>query len=176
MKHRYEESEKWQRVAGPTFALVLLLIATSGLAMARSGSRSRDGDATVISEFIARHESRENGIENAANLRTTMAGDLNHDGVSDLALLYTLEGQNGTSNYVQHLAVFLRLKGRLVPVADAIVGGKTYRSAQIASIKNNVIFLRILNFAENDPSCCPSLKGATRYELEGNKLKELPRK
>lgn len=101
-----------------------------------------------------------------------MEGDLNRDGVSDLAVLYTIEGSAGGLNWAQFLAVFIRAKGELVPVTDTEVGAKGIRSVELQSIRNNVIFFKTLNYGPKDPACCPSEKGTTRFVLANRRLKE----
>ena len=91
-------------------------------------------------------------------------------------MLYTIEGQNGTNNYVQYLAVFLSLKGRLVYAANTPVGGKGHRAMELTSIKGNVMFFETTAYAKRDPACCPTIKGRTRYALVGKKLTEMSRK
>jgi len=151
---------------------ILLICLVCAAALAAAGQR--DDDA-VISKFIASQESYENGHE-AKDYRTVLRGDLNHDGVPDAAVLYTLEGANGTNNYVRHLAVFLRTNGTLVPTAHAVVGGKNYRAIVMKAIQDNAILCDTTDYASNDPTCCPTIKGSTRYLLDGDKLKELPAK
>jgi hypothetical protein len=80
-----------------------------------------------------------------------------------------------SNNYVQYLAVFIRRSGRLVPVASEAVGGKNYRAADLKRIRNGVIFFETLDYKDKDASCCPSIKGQTRYSLVGRKLKEVER-
>ena len=101
-----------------------------------------------------------------------MVGDLNHDGMADTAVLYTIEGQNGSNNYIQFLAVFLRTKSGLVFAANATVGGKNNRGADLVSINNGEVVLDTMGYGPKDPSCCPTLQGSTRYALVARKLKE----
>jgi len=156
----------------PAARLLLLIVVLCARAFASPGQHA---DTAAINKFIASQESYENG-QQAEGFRAVLRGDLNHDGIPDAAVLYTLEGQNETNNYVQYLAVFVRVKGRLVPIAHAPVGGKNYRAIKIKAIENDMILCNTLGYAPNDPSCCPTIKGSTRYALEGNKLKELGRK
>ena len=156
-----------------TFAKLVLAILVLCLSSFTSGAQS--GDAGVIDKFIARQAARENGAE-PEGIRKVITGDLNHDGVADTAVLYTIEGQNGTNNYVQYLAVFLSRKGRLVYAAHTPVGGKNRRAMELTSIKDNVMFFDTTGYAKRDPACCPTIKGRTRYALVGKKLTELSRK
>ncbi|HZI62507.1 MAG TPA: hypothetical protein VFD62_17465 [Pyrinomonadaceae bacterium] len=152
--------------------LALLLIYASGPVAGQAQSNLRRADHVVIDRFIVKQQSEDTGFEDEGNERTMMIGDLNHDGLSDAVVLYMLEGQNGTNNYVQHLAVFVRRRGVLVPLTDAVVGGKYYRTAELKGIKNKQILFETLDYADNDARCCPSIKGKTAYVLKGAQLKE----
>ncbi len=133
---------------------------------------AQDNDTAAINRFISSQESLKNGYQ-AEGIRTVVTGDLNHDGVPDTAVLYTLEGQNRSNNYLQYLAVFLRRNGRLVHIAHKEVGGKSFRAIELTSIKDNVIMLKTTDYGEKDPTCCPTIEGSTRYVLNGARLKEL---
>jgi len=149
------------------FVLPVVLLCTFA-----SASSVQNQDITIIDKFISKQATQEGGDE-FEDARKVMAGDLNRDGVPDLAVLYTIEGQNGSNNYVQYLAVFIRAKGGLVPVAHTAVGGKSNRGVELRSIRNNVIFFKTLNYGPKDAACCPSKRGATRFVLVNGRLKEL---
>jgi hypothetical protein len=150
-----------------TPALILILLCVSS-----SSSLSDDRDIDIINKFISKQESQESGNE-YRDARRVIARDLNRDGISDLAVLYTIEGQNGTNNYVQYLAFFIRVNGRLVYVTHTAVGGRLYRDVETESIKDNVIFLKTLNYTAKDAACCPSKEGMAQYALVRHRLKEL---
>ncbi len=156
-----------------TFAKLVIPIIV--LCLSSLTLQAQRDDTAVIDKFIASQAARENGEEPEA-IRKTITGDLNHDGIPDAAVLYTIEGQNGSNNYVQYLAVFLRRKGRLVYAAHKPVGGKNRRSIELTSIKDNVMFFDTTAYAARDPSCCPTIKGRTRYALAGNRLAEVRHK
>lgn len=97
-----------QTFAAQVVTLVLLLISAGGPVAGQAQTRLQKADRTVIDQFIVQQQSEEAGFEDEGNERTIMAGDLNRDGLPDAIVLYMLEGQNSTNNYVQHLAVFVR--------------------------------------------------------------------
>jgi hypothetical protein len=80
-------------------------------------------------------------------------------------VLYTIEGQNGSNNHVQYLAVFTRANRQLVHLTHTSVGSKTYRDVELDSISNGLINLTTNSFAKNDPACCPTLKGKAWFKL-----------
>lgn len=126
----------------------------------------------VVDKFIAEQASREGG-EEYEEARKVVAGDLNRDGIPDLAVLYTVEGQHGSNNYVQYLAVFIRVRGALVPAGHTAVGGKSRRGVELQSVRGGTIFLKTLSYRPKDASCCPSRRGVTRFVLVSRRLKEL---
>jgi len=142
------------------------------LCVAAFAAPAQNADTAVIEKFIAKQASEDSGEEYEA-ARTVMAGDLNHDGVFDVAVLFTIEGQNGTNNYIQYLAAFVRTKRGLVPSANTFVGGKGNRDIDLVSIKNNVIHLKTMSHRDDDPSSTPSKKGTARFVLVKHSLKEL---
>jgi hypothetical protein len=155
------------RALTTTAALILTLLYFSS-----STALAQNADNETINKFISTQASRERGEEYEA-ARKVVEGDLNRDGVSDVVVLYTIEGQDGTNNYVQYLAAFVRKNGALMPVPHTSVGGKNYRSVELEFINKGVIALATLKYAKKDPSCCPSKKGLASYMLVKGKLKEV---
>jgi hypothetical protein len=143
-----------------------LLIAIASLTVA-----AQSDDKTVVDKYIAAQAKRERG-EEPDDIRKTIEGDLNHDGSADVAVLYTIEGQGGSNNYIQYLAVFVRKKTGLVFAAKTPVGGKNHRGMELTSIKDNVMHFDTTGYADRDPSCCPSIKGTTTFTLTRRKLTE----
>jgi hypothetical protein len=149
----------------------MILRLTLLIAIASMTVPAQSDDKTVVDKFIASQAKRERG-EEPDDVRKTIAGDLNHDGTADVAVLYTIEGQGGSNNYIQYLAVFVRKKTGLVFAARTPVGGKNRRGIELTSIKDNVMHFDTSGYTDRDPSCCPSLKGTTTFKLAGNKLIE----
>ena len=128
-------------------------------------------DYPVVDKFIAAQAKREHG-EEPEGIRKMVTGDLNHDGLPDLAVLYTIEGQNGSNNYIQYLAVFVQTKNGFVHASHRSVGGKNWREIEIKSVSDGLINLDTTDYGEKDPSCCPTIKGSTRFILAGRVLRE----
>ena len=152
-------------------ALVLSL-ALVFLCVASSVVFAQNPDLETVKKFISAQASKEQG-EEYEEARKVIVGDLNRDGQADLAVLYTIEGQDGTNNYIQYLAAFVRKSGALAPAAHQMVGGKNYRSVELQVIDKGVILLTTLSYTSKDPSCCPSRKGSASYQLTGGKLRVL---
>ena len=144
--------------------LAIVLCATCSASFAQS-------DTAAIDKFISAQATKLAGSE-YEDARKVVTGDLNHDGVPDTAVLYTIEGMNGSNNYIQYLAVFLQTKKGLVYAAHQPVGGKNHRDVDLTSISNGLINLNTVNYAPKDPSCCPTIKGRTTYALAGGVLRE----
>jgi hypothetical protein len=149
------------------FVLPVVILASP--ALLASGQTQ---DIAVVESFIAKQARQENG-EEYAEARKLMTGDLNHDGVPDLAVLYTIEGQNGTNNYLQYLAAFIRTNGKLLAAAHTVVGGKLNRDVELESINDNVIRFNTLSYRATDPASTPSRKGTARFVLIKRRLREL---
>jgi hypothetical protein len=162
-----------KRQAPESTSLVLVLLALAWYTP--SVSAQQEQDAATIDTFIARQAYRERG-EEYRDARKVVAGDLTHDGVPETVVLYTIESQGGTNNYVQYLAVFARGDGRLLPLTYTEVGGKSTRSVELTSVDDNTIRLDTLGYGPQDASCCPSVKGTTGYVLVGRALREQKRR
>ena len=158
-----------------TALVVVCLVAVPTAAQSQSSSASplKHPDKAAIDKFISDQESELGGQE-YKDARKVITGDLNHDGISDLAVLYTIEGTGGGNNYTQYLAVFLRLDrivaGGRFRAIQTVAGGKGNRSVQLESIRSNVIFLTTLSYAPSDAMCCPSIKGTAQFVVADGKL------
>lgn len=132
-------------------------------------------DSAVIENYIVEKERILKAGE-YKNARRFMEGDLTRDGVSDLAMLYTLEGiGGGGNNYSFFLAVFEKTADGIKFIADAKVGGKTTRSLSFESIEDGTMTFNTKFIWKNDALCCPSGSGKAFYTLNHRqkKLNEL---
>ena len=127
-------------------------------------------DERLINSYISRQAGQAHGVA-ATDSKTIVLGDLNNDGVPDIAVLYSVE-HTETTNYEIYLAVFVRSKTGLRPVANEAVGGKWYRAIGDMAVRRNTIELETTDYGDDDPRCCPTIKGKTRYVLVGSTLKE----
>jgi len=124
----------------------------------------QDQDKAAIESFISNQATREHG-EEYPDARKVVTGDLNGDGTPETVVLYTIEGQNGTNNHIQYLAVFKRVNGQLLHVTHVAAGSKLDRDVELDSVTNGMINLTTMRFAKNDPACCPTVKGKASYRL-----------
>jgi len=150
---------------------VVLQLTLTAVLGAAPQSWVAETDAKVIDDFIARQSRSERGVE-YKEARKVLTGDVNRDALPDIVVLYTIEGQGGSNNYVQYLVVFVRSRDKLVPLTHASVGGKSYRAVELQGIRDNQIYLDTLDYLRTDPACCPSKKGTTHYRIINRKLKE----
>jgi hypothetical protein len=155
-----------------TLSLAFFLVTLSSGSVPQS---QQSQDTKVIDKFISAQAAREKG-EEPEGIRKTASGDLNHDGLTDVAVLYTIEGQDGSNNYVQYLAVFLGTRKGLVPSAHRAVGGKNYREVMLTGVSDGLIHVDTTDYGPKDPSCCPTKKGSSTFALQGRVLKERRRK
>jgi hypothetical protein len=164
---RYSSKEKALRLLVITTFLLLVQVAFS--------VELTDSDSKVIENYLIEKERELKGGE-YKKARKYMEGDLNRDGVSDLAMLYTLEGiGGGGNNYSFFLAVFERTSNGIKFVTDAKVGSKVTRSLNFESIEDGTITFNTKFIWKNDAFCCPSGKGKAYYILKTRqrKLREL---
>lgn len=148
-----------------------ILSLTFVLVAAAYGVAAQSADTKVIDRFISAQAAKEKG-EEPDGIRKMAGGDLNHDGVSDVAVLYTIEGQNGSNDYIQYLAVFRRTGRGLVYAGHRAVGGKNRRQVELTRIEHNLIYVDTMGYGPRDPSCCPTKKGGTTFLLKAGVLKE----
>jgi len=134
----------------------------------------QDQDKAAIDKFISNQATRERG-EEYPDARKVVTGDLNGDGTPETVVLYTIEGQNGTNNHIQYLAVFERVNGQLVHMTHVDVGSKSNRGVELDSVTNGMINLTTMRFGPNDPACCPTVKGKAWYRLVKGTLQAVRR-
>ena len=139
------------------------------ISLSASFTSAQNADKAAIDKFISAQATREHG-EEYPDARKVVAGDLDKDGVAETVVLYTIEGQNGSNNHIQYLAVFTRANRQLVPLTHTSIGSKSYRDAELDSITNGLINLTTMTLAKNDPACCPTVKGKAWYKLALGKL------
>lgn len=149
-----------------------LLIAVEIICAAPLTLAQSQSDKSIISSFIAQQAKRERATE-YEEARSIVNGDLNADSAEDAVVLYTIEGQGGSNQYIQYLAVFLNRKGKLVYATHQVVGGKNRKSIDSVSIKDGKINLQTMEYLPTDASCCPSKKGQMRFILSGGRLKKI---
>jgi hypothetical protein len=156
-------------------ALASLVVALAlGIPSARASGAPpalQPADQKVIDRYLSNLANQLGGQIPQEVPQTIRTGDLNHDGTPDVSVLFTIEGPG--NGYAQYLAVFLRTNGKLTPLDHATVGGKFYRAAKLISIQDGLINLDTTGYAPHDPTCCPTIKGTTQYQLVANKLKEI---
>ena len=150
------------------FALNLLL---ANLALSQE---LQTRDVETVENYIKSKEKSLSAGE-YPQARQFMPGDINHDDIADLSVIYTLESiGGGGNNYSFFLAVFKRTNDGLEFVADAKVGGKGTRSLFFESIEDGVITFTTKFLWKHDALCCPSGGGKAFYILDyRNFLREL---
>jgi len=152
-------------------ALVSVLAAIVWCAMFSSAATAAGDDAAAIDRFIATQARREHGAE-YRDARQIVVGKLSGVASPQTVVLYTIESQGGSNDHAQYLAVFVSRSGALLPVARIDAGGKSRRSVELKSITDGAIMLATVGYAADDASCCPSVKGTTRYVLVNGMLRE----
>ncbi|MEL6046732.1 hypothetical protein AAGG49_18830 [Stenotrophomonas maltophilia] len=122
-------------------------------------------DAEIITAAIAERARRDGGSE-FAEARRSAEGDLDGDGMPDLAVLYTLEGAGGGNTAYGYLAAFVRGTGQLTLVDTVVLPG----SAEGIALKDGSVHFKLLSLGPDDSDCCPSVEEDAAYVLHGGKL------
>jgi len=107
-------------------------------------------------------------IEEYPDARIIIMGDINNDGVPDIVVQYCIEQSNGSHYF---LAGFDGKTFALL--AHARIGGKGSREVKLQCIKSSFITIDTQTYSDDDPDCCPSLEGISRYVLYGNEFYEV---
>lgn len=162
---RFSRVRTHKNIILSSLLFVFEIISAAPLTPAQSES-----DKVTINRFISQQAKRERATE-YEEARSIVKGDLNADSAEDAVVLYTIEGQGGSNQYIQYLAVFINRKEKLVYATHQIVGGKNRRSIDSVSIKDGKINLQTLEYLSTDPSCCPSKKGQMKFIFSGGRLK-----
>jgi hypothetical protein len=97
-------------------------------------------------------------------------GDFDGDGVSDAAVIYTLEGAHHSNTYEQFLAVRSSREGGWL--RHTLAGGKEVRTVTGVRIVGGRVELALLEYAQSDASCCPSRPASTSYAFRDRALVE----
>lgn len=94
------------------------------------------------------------------------AGDLNSDGVGEVAALIS-ENYGGSGVFV-FLAVYTEEGGKLLFQSSILVDDRPQLNK--LSIADGQIFLDATIHGSNDPMCCPTLRSTRHYMLANNQL------
>lgn len=128
-------------------------------------------DDAVIESAIAITARSEAGDE-YQDARKVAAGDLDGDGTSDAAALFTIEaGSQNTST--QYLSAFLRQGDGALKFASATTVGGTGNAINDVVVEEGAIRLKTLTLGPDDPDCCPSVERKVEYLLHNGKLKQV---
>ncbi len=140
-----------------------------------------------VRDAISKEAGNNRGAE-YCEYREVAFGDLDNDKQQDIAVVYTIEGACSESDEVdlqpgtcgnkasQFLIAFLH-ENKIPPVlGPIIIGERGGRAIDSLAIRNSTIEAETLEWTENDPMCCPSKKGRTRFTIDSGRLKELTAK
>lgn len=126
-----------------------------------------------IQEAVQRHiaaQARQMEARENPTVRMVAVGDLDGDGIEDVAVVYTFEGSHHGNGYEQYLAVSSSRQGS--GFFDVRVGGKGVRAVDGVKITAGRVELVLREYAPSDASCCPSRPARTSYILKNEVLFE----
>lgn len=152
------------RLIAPAAVLGVALWAGCGVAAAAAGVAD-----PAIGRWIAAHAKKMHGAE-LADARYAVRGDIDGDGRSDVAVLYTLRGRGRDDRLLRFLAVFRGGQRSLEYRAHILVGGKGIREVNRATILQRTVEIEALEYRTGDAACCPTQFVKRRYRLNGHKL------
>ena len=136
-----------------------------------SAQGTQASDDAVIENAIAITASSEAGDE-YKDARKVATGDLNGDGASDAAALFTIEvGSQNTS--AQYLSAFLRQGDGSLKFASTTPVGGTSNAINEVAVEEGAVRLKTLALGPDDPDCCPSVEEKVEYLLHNGKLKRV---
>lgn len=97
---------------------------------------------------------------------------MDNDGDQDAAIIIYFgppNGGGGGSN-APTLVVFANDNGQFSFAAYEDWGGEQVRNANLKPVRNGKIYVETMSYSDQDPLCCPSIKGLKVYSLVGNRL------
>ena len=161
------------------FAWVLMAVVTSPVA-------ASPRDEAEIQQWLTKHANQAQSTEVAA-ARSRVVGDLNGDGRSEVAVLYTLKPRAPRRGESRYLAVFKRVPDSSQPArpdgvpnarrewvlryhAHVLVSGPGSGETNRVSIIDRTLVLEMLAFAPGDAACCPTRVTTRRYHMASRGL------
>lgn len=160
------------RLQNPRLSLpaAVLRVALWAGCCAAGAAAAADGVADpAIGRWIAVHAKKMHGVE-LADARYAVRGDIDGDGRSDVAVLYTLRGGGRDGRLLRFLAVFRSGQRALEYRAHILVGGQGIREVNRATILQRTVEVEALEYRAGDAACCPTQFVKRRYRLNGGKL------
>lgn len=129
-------------------------------------------DESAVDQAIQIAASAVSG-EEYRDARLSASGDIDGDGLSDLAVVFTVEVASANTA-TQNLAAFVRQPdGNLRFVGSTVVGAQGGASVGRVAIDQGSVVLTTLTLGPNDPDCCPSVEASTRFTLVEGSLKQM---
>jgi hypothetical protein len=179
------------RTLGVAAVSVLVSLLLANFACARGDTTaSREQPAQTVATATPLDTERSYTLESLiADVTTTQAqqmggsyygrateiarGDIDGDGDSDAAVIYTIEGMTHSNAHVQLLAVLTKDLGGWFLFAQESVGGKGWRGVSKPKIEGRYVTLETLEYADSDAACCPSINGKARFRVDGWAITEV---
>lgn len=121
----------------------------------------------LINGHIKSLESYENGYEYREG-RQNLLADFDGDQQDDIAVLFTLEGAEGSNRYESRLSVFLSNSSGYSLLESIYVP----KNSNLKSYEGGILSLDVLDYADGDANCCPSLEREQQYMINGNGIFE----
>lgn len=136
-----------------------------------SGAPPNQSQLEAAVDTAIQAQAQEDGGAEYRNARRSATGDLNGDGQSDIAAIFTVEvaAYNG---YTQYLVVATGQADGTVQWTDTVPVGGRGNEVTGLTIQEGAAKLTSLTLGPEDPDCCPTMEVTTEYLLHNGELRQ----
>jgi hypothetical protein len=118
----------------------------------------------IVNDYIATQNQLAHLQGNSVTLWYSSVADMNNDGKPDYVIAYTRDG----STWMEiHFAVFVKTPTSLVLSDDVVIRAF---SADNITVNNAIISAKLIQWADNDPHCCPTVHTTAKFKLVAGKI------
>lgn len=140
--------------------LILLL----WLLMSPASAEGILSTSPIVNAYISTQNQLAHLRGTTVTLWYSTVADMNKDSKPDYVIAYT---ENGAAWMVIHFAVFVKTSTSLVLSDDVVIRAA---SAENITVANGIISSKLLQWGDNDPHCCPTIRATARFELWAGKI------
>lgn len=135
-------------------------IATPNISTAEAVKLATAQFEAYLPKILKSHDAR-------IDLQEPVTGDFTGDGIDDVAIYFSLSPKDGGNALVGQGLTLYKNDGKSVKV---IAGFEPDYLFSFTKISNGKIYVEILEYAEDDGRCCPSIKTEHILTISGNKV------
>jgi hypothetical protein len=139
--------------------------------------QSKDKPNKSIGEIVQEAEKKFNAFQPKiakehdarVNFVGSITGDITHDGVDDVVVMFVLSPKDGGNVTWGHSLVFYENLGNTVKVIGGFEASYLFEGGEI---RNGNIYITKTEYADEDPHCCPSIKTPIEISVLNGKAVE----